>query len=373
MSQCRVEATQWKQRRALRLSNGTIEITVLTGGGHIADFRLYGSPVNALWEAPWLTIEPKQFSRAQHTSVYGEEVIGRMLASYTGHALALGYFGMPSKIDAERGLTLHGEAAITDWRLEDTHITAEYTSLSLAVDLPVSELSFRRTLTIAADKHVVEIEEVVKNLRLASRQIQWVEHAAFGEPLLTRGESSVALSGDRGMTWPLGYEGRGMLPDNREFSWPHIDDHDLSQPFSQEETGFVATVRATPRADAFAAVHNHRLALSAGYIFNSKHFPWLALWEENCAREYPPWNGSTKVRGLEFGTTPMPLGLEYAQKMQTLFDTPTLREMGPNEEVRANYSMFITSVPATWQRLEDISREGNRIALRSDEGEKLWL
>jgi len=29
--------------------------------------------------------------------------------------------------------------------------------------------------------------------------------------------------------------------------------------------------------------------------------------EENCARDYSPWNGATQARGMEFGTTPCPL------------------------------------------------------------------
>jgi hypothetical protein len=117
MSRCVADALQRKKRRAYRLSNGRVEITALVGGGHIADFRLCGSPINALWESAFPTIEPQNFSSREHAPLYGDGPAGRFLSGYTGHALALGYFGMPSFAEAEQGLALHGEAASTEWNV----------------------------------------------------------------------------------------------------------------------------------------------------------------------------------------------------------------------------------------------------------------
>src|SRR5512140_602062 len=104
MSLFSAEAVRWKNRRGFRLSNSKIEVTVLLGGGHIADLRLCGSTTNALWEAPWPTIEPYQFSDDEHSAAYGQRAVGQMLSGYTGHALAIPYFGMPSPAEATRGL-----------------------------------------------------------------------------------------------------------------------------------------------------------------------------------------------------------------------------------------------------------------------------
>ena len=69
----------------------------------------------------------------------------------------------------------------------------------------------------------------------------------------------------------------------------------------------------------------------------------------------------------------MPLGLEYAQQVPTLFDTPTFIQMGPNQEMRADYSMFISAVPPDWARLESVSRRKDSVVIQSDGGAELLL
>src|SRR4051794_24578119 len=135
MSRFSADAVTWKQRRAFRLSNSEVRVTVLLGGGHIADLRLCGSSINALWEAPWPTIEPYEFTNDTHSASYGGAVAGRMLSSYTGHALAIPYFGMPSPADAERGLALHGEAASAEWRVAGISVGKDCASVTLEVAL----------------------------------------------------------------------------------------------------------------------------------------------------------------------------------------------------------------------------------------------
>jgi hypothetical protein len=374
MPPCRVEAVQWKHRRALRLSNGVIELTVLTGGGHIADLRLTSSPINALWESPWHTIEPQDFNAAKHAALYGEPAVGKMLSGYTGHAVALGYFGMPSKEHEVRGLALHGEAASSEWQLANMSVSANSSSLTLDVELPISELHFRRTLAIAADSHIISVEETITNRQAQPRDFQWVQHAAFGEPLLQPGASTLSLSADRALTWPLGYEGHELLPNNREFTWPMLDAHDLSQPFLKDGTGFVAAVRVNPaRNDAYIAVHNRGLALAAGYVFDRQIFPWITLWEENCARAYPPWNGETRVRGVEFGTSPFPVGLAHAQQMRSLFDAPVLATIGAAQSLTTRYTMFVTPVPPSWPSVTDVTGDDDHLLLHAGNSGQLRL
>jgi hypothetical protein len=373
MSPCRVEAVEWKHRRALRLSNGVIELTVLTGGGHIADLRLNGSPINALWESPWHTIEPQDFDAAKHAALYGEPAVGKILSGYTGHAVALGYFGMPSKEDEARGLALHGEAASTQWQLANMNVSANSTSLALEVDLPISELHFRCTLTVTADSHIISVEETVTNRRANALDFQWVQHAAFGEPLLQPGISTLSLRADRAITWPLGYEGHELLPNDREFTWPRLDAHDLSRPFLQNGTGFVAAVLTPQRKHAYIAVHNRALALAAGYVFDRQIFPWITLWEENRARVYPPWNGETRVRGVEFGTSPFPLGLAHAQQMRSLFRAPVLATIGAAQSLTTRYTMFVTPVPPSWPSITNVTRDGDHLILHAENGDQLRL
>jgi hypothetical protein len=379
MSCCNVDPVQWKNRRAYRLSNGVVEITVLPGGGHIADFRLCGSPINALWESPWQTIEPQTFSSREHATQYGDGPVGRFLCGYTGHALALGYFGMPSSAEAEQGLALHGEAASTEWKILSSMSDDHSATLAMEVALPVQRLHFRREISLTADAFTVRITEVLTNLGSEAVEFQWVEHAAFGEPLLTNGEATLFLSGTRGMTWPAGYEGHELLSGNAEYRWPYAQSTDgepvnLSSPFVRDGTGFVASLLTdADRENAFVAVHNRRHQLVSGYSFDRNLFPWIALWEENRARDYAPWNGRTRVRGVEFGTSPMPLGLAHARKMRSLFDTPVLASISGHSRMETRYELFLHPAPPHWTQIKDIRQVGRSLVVRANGDEEIKL
>jgi hypothetical protein len=374
-----VDAVTWKGRQAYRLSNAKVELTALLGGGHIADFRLCGSPINAIWESPWPTIEPQTFSSRQHAALCGDGPVGRFLCGYTGHAMALGYFGMPSSEEAQQGLPLHGEAASSEWKVISAIADDDSATLVMEVTLPVYRLHFRRKIFLPREASTVSIAEIVTNLSSEAVEFQWVQHAAFGEPLFAKGEATLFVSGKRGVTWPAGYEGHELLAGDVEYQWPYAQSIDgepvnLSQPFVRDGTGFVAALLLdSDRETAFAAVHNRRHQLVAGYCFNPMVFPWIALWEENRARAYAPWNKRTRVRGVEFGTSPMPLGLAHAREMRRLFDTPVLCSVPANGCLQAQYDLFLHLVPRQWTRIKDVRQTEDTLVVRGDGDEEITL
>ena len=215
MSPCTVDAVVWNDRRAYRLSNGKVELTALTGGGHIADFRLCDSQINVFWEAPWPTIEPQTFSSHEHAGLYGDGPVGNFLSGYTGHALALGYFGMPSPEESQQGLPLHGEAASSEWKIVYAIADNDSVTLIMEVALPVYQLRLRREISLSRDAFIACFTEIVTNLRVDAVEFQWVQHAAFGEPFFANGEATLFVSGKRGVTWPAGYEGHELLKRER--------------------------------------------------------------------------------------------------------------------------------------------------------------
>src|ERR1039458_6524248 len=90
--------TTWRNRPAFCLNNGVVQLTTLTGGGHIADFRLLDPTVrgvNSLWEAPWPTMDPSKFRSdlCKNVRKYGPIPVGKFLAAFTGHAVCVDYFG----------------------------------------------------------------------------------------------------------------------------------------------------------------------------------------------------------------------------------------------------------------------------------------
>jgi hypothetical protein len=379
MSRCAVDAVTWNNRQAYRLSNAKVELTALLGGGHIADFRLCDSPINVLWESPWPTIEPQTFSSREHAPLYGEGPVGRFLCGYTGHALALGYFGMPSSEEAQQGLPLHGEAANSAWKIVSAVADSDSATLVTEITLPVYRMHFRREIVLPRDAFIACITETVTNLSGDAVEFQWVQHAAFGEPFFATGEATLFLSGTRGVTWPAGYEGHELLAGDIEFQWPYAQSVDgepvnLSQPFVRDGTGFVAGVLAgTGRECAFAVVHNRRHQLVAGYCFNPLLFPWIVLWEENRAREYAPWNKRTRARGVEFGTSPMPLGLAHAREMRRLFDTPVLSSIPGSSCLQAQYDLFLHPAPPQWTQIEDVRQTEHTLVVQGDGDEEIKL
>jgi hypothetical protein len=308
----------------------------------------------------------------EHAALYGDGPIGRFLCGYTGHALALGYFGMPSSEEAERGMGLHGEAANSEWNVVSAVADDDSAALMMEVTLPVYLLHFRREISLSREAFTACITKIVTNLSGAAVEFQWVQHAAFGEPFFANGEATLFVSGRRGVTWPAGYEGHEVLENAFEYRWPYAQSVDgepinLSQPFVRDGTGFVAALLLnSDRGNAFVAVHNQRHQLVAGYCFDPTLFPWLVLWEENRARANTPWNKRTRVRGVEFGTSPMPLGLAHAHEMRRLFDTPVLCSIPASACLHAQYDLFLHPAPSQWSKIKDVRRTEHTLFVRGD-------
>src|SRR5271163_3320755 len=212
------EAVQWKGREATRLANGVVEIICLTGGGHMASLRLLnedgGHSENLFWEAPWKTQDPVEEWSDRLSLDYGPVEIGKFLASYTGHALCLDYFGAPSRKNVTAGLSLHGEAAITRWNVTPDP-TSKKASCTWQVRLPVAQLSFKREFHLGERESVAYVRETVSNETGAGHRCDWVQHATFGLPLLQPEESTIITSARRGITGES-YERQSLLAPQRE-------------------------------------------------------------------------------------------------------------------------------------------------------------
>lgn len=375
---------KWRGQPAIRLSNGVIELTALNGGGHIAELRFArdaaGPQANVLWESPWEGAAPGTLRARRFAGKYGPKGVGEFLTSYTGHALCLDYFGMPSADEVRRGLPLHGEAATQNWRVTHCAASSAAARTTWRVNLPSAGLAFEREIELSKGESVAVFHESVTNQRDADHYFHWVQHVTLGAPLLDPECSRVFLSGIRAKSWPLGYEGKSLISSDREFSWPNAPREkggtaDLSVPFGERGTGFVASVLLDVGRDVqFMAGLNWRLGLVSGYLFRRKDFPWVAVWEENCAREYEPWKRATQARGMEFGTTPMPIGKEATFLAGKLFDTPGWKRILSRATQKVVYAAFLAEVPKSWRGVQNIHIEKNALVITgSREGEKVTI
>ncbi len=351
------------------LGNDRISLCCLRGGGHLESlyFRTGPAPdVNLLWQPDWQTIEPERYSKQKHGRRFGLPPVGKYLSGYAGHSLCLDYFGAPSEEEALLGLPLHGEVASNRWTLVEKLAQRALGRLRVRAAAPRAGLTVQRDITLRENESVACVTETITNKTTRDRYFQWAQHTTFGPPFLQAGESVCLMPGTRSKTWPLGYEGKEALKNDREFTWPNApaingDFLDISQPFTTNGRGFIATTLLAEDRDshlAYVAVLNWRLGLLAGYCFRRADFPWVANWEENCARTDAPWNAKTQARGLEFATSPMPLGLRDAILGGPLFGVPAVRCLPARGLQTASYVMFVTEAPQTWRTITGIRIRG---------------
>lgn len=375
----RCRATRWRGRSAYTIANDRLSLSWLLGGGHLASLTCRDGrarDVNLLWEANWRAIDPEKYSQRKHERSYGAPPAGQFLSGFTGHALCLDYFGAPSEEETARGLPLHGEPASRRWTVAGKRVSRDMSRLKLRAVAPVACLKVERDIVLHGGESVAYVKESVTNLRDRDSYFQWVQHVTFGPQFLEAGESICLVPGTRAKTWPLGYEGKSALKDDSEFQWPRAAAEDggqidLSQAFVREGRGFVAATLLSQELEfGYVAVLNWRLGLIAGYLFRTTDFPWVAIWEENRARSGPPWNGKTQARGVEFGTSPMPLGLRDAISAGPIFGVPTVRCLPARSQKIASYAIFSADVPATWRTISGISASDKKIVIVGPDPDK---
>jgi hypothetical protein len=372
------KSSSWRGRQAFVLENDLIRLITLTGGGHVAEFRFRGgsglSTMNPLWIPPWKTIEPHRYREKAHAAAYGTPAVGRMISGIVGHNLCLDYFGGPSEEEARQGLSIHGEAPSLRWRKVRARVSPQEAVLELAVRLPVARLRFHRHITIRRSESVVYFKEEVVNEAKADHFCHWTQHVTLGPPFLAAEYSRVFLSGTRARTFPHGYEGKALLDSSKNFRWPHAPtvaaaSVDLGRPFIRPGLGFVATVLMDPRREQeYIAALNTREHLLLGYCFARADFPWTAIWEENKARTDAPWSGQTQARGLEFGTTPFPVGRREAFANGSLFGAPHFSLIPARSRKTVDYVGFLAAVPPGFREVGDIRRLPGEILIKGRGG-----
>ncbi len=364
----------WKKRDAYVIENNLIRLVALTGGGHIAEMRFQKglglSSLNPLWVPPWKAIEPYQYNEKKHAARYGTIGTGKLIGGIAGHNLCLDYFGAASPEENKQGLSIHGEAPSMRWRATRKISSPGRGELEMAVRLPVAGLRFQRQIKIRQGESVVYFKEKVTNEKKADHFFHWTQHVTLGPPFLKPRHSRAFVSGTKGRTFPHGYdEGKALLESSRNFEWPFAPSVsgakvDLTRPFSRSGRGILATVMLRPdREVQYVAGLNTEENLMVAYCFNRTDFPWVAIWEENLARTEAPWNGKTQSRGLEFGSTPFPVGKREAFENGPLFGAPHFSMVPAKGQKTVNYLSFLATVPKGFAEIRDISLEKGKIVV----------
>ena len=344
-------ATTFHNRKAWRLENDQLRVTVLPGGGHVAELTLKGGrEVNPLWVPPWPSLEPGVYQRDKHGSAYGTDSEAATLASIMGHNLCFDYWGAPSPAEFQAGLTYHGEVSTLTWK----RVSGGSADLTYHADLPQARTSMTRTLRLRGP--VVYFEETAENPTSFDKPIGWVQHVTFGPPFVDARTSAFDASGTRAE--------RRVGSQSREFSWPAAEEKDYRRFSPDDRSEAMAYVLLDPsREIEFVSALNTGYKQLVVYVFRRQDFPWLAIWEQNRTRMSPPWNGETRTRGMEFGNTRISGTLRAWLRMPMLWDTPVFGWLDARAKHTARFLAVVAPTPEGFDRLRDV-----RIA-----GRELWL
>jgi hypothetical protein len=335
--------TTYRGRRAVTIENERLSVTVLEEGGHIAAITDRASGTNPLWTPHWPSMEPSSYDRAKDMT-YGAAADGSLLAGIMGHNLCLDIFGGPSAEEEAAGLPAHGETSVARFVIDRS---AE--ALAMEAVLPSAQLRVQRRITL--DGRIVRVRESVENLASADRPVGWTQHVTIGGPFLEKGRTQFALSADRSLVYPGTFGPADYLRPGAEFSWPNApraaggtaDMRVFSN--ASSSSSYTAHRMDVARERAFFIAYSPAARLAFAYEWRRADFPWLGIWEENHARQGPPWNGQGLTCGMEFGVSPIPESRRDMIARGPLFDTPTFGWIPARSRVDVEYCAVLR--PAT--------------------------
>jgi hypothetical protein len=327
-------------RRAVSIENEHLRVTVLHGGGHLAEVYDKSTGVNPLWTPPWKSMEPDDFDRSRPFD-YGEGDDRKLLASIMGHNLCLDIFGGPSPEEAAAGLTPHGEASVTNYQIE-----AREGSLYARANFPLAHLRFERQLQL--HDRSIHVRELLENLDGCDRPIGWTQHVTLGPPFLAPGETEIRTAATRSRVFEDRFGADDYLVPSVDFDWPTAPRSEGGSIDMRvvgawpSSSSYTAHLMDPSRADAYFVAFAPKYRLSFGYVWRRQDFPWLGMWEENCSRRAAPWNGQTLARGMEFGVSPMPESRRRMVDRQALYGVPTYRWIPARTLVTVEYWIVVS-------------------------------
>jgi hypothetical protein len=339
----------WNGRRAVVLENERVRLVFLPGGGHVAAFEMKLGPaagINPLWVPPWTTMDPGEFEPSRHLAEYGGPPEGRLLASLAGHNLCMPWFGPPTKEEESRGLGVHGEAPVADWK---TSVSRERRRVRLDARAVFTDsaLAVTRSISLEEDSTVVRFETVVQETRRGGgvRPLGWQEHVTLGSPFIERGRTILDMSAGWSRVMPGNFARNHRLQAGGEFEWPYAPARDGGAVNLRTYPAGTAcgdfTTHLNQGDSAWFTALNPESRLAIGYVWNPGDFPWLGMWTENRDRDFPPWNNRTIACGMEFGLSPWPRP-ELPGKLHGM---ATLGSIPSGGAITAVFHAFLAPIP----------------------------
>ncbi len=282
----------------------------------------------------------------------------KLQGAMVGHFVCVDGFGSPSAEERKAGLAMHGEAYLQPWKLLSSEKQGSTTTVKFAVDMPLRQEAFRRTLQMVDGENVIYIDSELESLVAFDRTANWGEHPFLYPPFAEPEKTVVDMSGTRART----RTGNQRLPvaQGLDFTWPTATGTDgkpvdfRAQPAGVTWQGHTTTLMEPSRPLAWVTVLNTDRHYLLGYLFRQKEYPWV--------QNYMSYNtGGWSGRGVEFSTQPFDLPNREMVELNRMFDTPVYRWLPAKSKIATRFLLFYVKSPEGMTRVNDVRLENGKI------------
>ena len=362
-------STNFGNQPGTLLSNGKLQLVVLTKGGSIASVVMSDDPekLNPMWNT---------------TGRAGE------FNGINGHFVAVDGFGQPSAEERTAGLPQHGEGHTLQYNVKPER-TANTTTVTLTGLMPIVQENFTRAFTMVDGENVIYVDSKLENLMGFDRPVNWAEHATVQAPFVEPGKTTFYVSGTRSQNRPYaapapaaggggaggagGGGGRGgnvrRIVSGADFTWPMspgLDGKPVDMsivPDDPHYTDHTATLLDPKRKLVWLAALNTSRRSIFGYMLRRDDYPWLQTWDN-----YP--NVAGLVHGLEFSTQPYDLARRIITDNGPLFETPVWRWLPAKSTIESHFVLFYAHVPEGFSRVDSVELQNGQIVIEDRTAQK---
>jgi hypothetical protein len=326
-------------RPSVVLEGPAAKLVIDLGGGSIVDFHLAAGGLNPLrWIGP-----------------ADESVVLRPMA----HFVCLDRWGQPSEAELRNGMPYHGEAARVRWQeFNAPEATDGRIIAAMGATLPLAGLEIRRTVRLSQTAALFSVSETVTNRNKLGRMYNIVQHATIGPPFLDEA-TVVDSNAQRGFV-----QSNPMPnPEQPETRWPEASKQsrpvDLRHLTNDPDPNVVSFV--VDDEIGWVTATNSSKELLIGYIWRTADYPWLNIWRHVA-------NGKPLARGMEFGTTGLPLPFAALISKPGIFGRPTFTYLDAGENSTRSYAAFLVKVPRDFRGAESVRHSGSQLVIHERGG-----
>lgn len=274
------------------MENEVLRVVILPGkGGDVLELQDKRIDANLLFEAPhnWQVPDSGYVQSLDNGTAWMDHYPG-------GWQDCLPMGGNdPSAHGAEYGI--HGESALLPWEYEIVHNDQERVKVVLTCELVRFPFRVERSLSLKRGRSTLFVEETVSNDGRNELPIVWLQHIAFGEPLISS-DARIDLPGGR-VTVDSDPVGESPLTWGDEFEWATDDDGtDLSavpEPGSEiHDLSYLHDLH-----EGWYAITNPTIDLGVAVSFDETLFESIWCWRGFGGFQTSPFFGRETVLGLE--------------------------------------------------------------------------